>query len=84
MIYNQCQNSAWNKQKLDAKRIMRLIICRFEFEIDQVDRAERRGQVEYFHDCVVQRDEMSEQIQVTCGKDECEQDLTFARNTCTK
>jgi len=57
-----------NQQKLNSERVMISIVCRFELEVYQVDSSDRGGQEEQLHHGIVERHEISEEIQVTAAK----------------
>lgn len=64
MINYEREDRTGNEKKLHAECVVIAVVCRLEFHVHQVDRAERRGEIEDFHERVVQRDEMREQVQV--------------------
>jgi hypothetical protein len=55
------------------------IVGGLEIAVDEEKCAERCGQVEYFHERVVHRDEIDEEVHVPDKKYESVQDLSFAR-----
>lgn len=60
---------------------MLAIVGRLEFNVHQIDGAQRRREIEDFHERVVERNVMCEQVQIASDEHNCEQDLTLARNS---
>lgn len=81
VINYERENRTGYKKKLHAECVVIAVVCRLEFHVHQVDRAERWGEIEDFHERVVQRDEMGEQVKVACGEHDRKQYLTLARYT---
>ena len=51
------------------------VVCCFELQIHQVHCSKGRSQEENFHYCVVQRNKVGKQIQISCGEDHGKQNL---------
>ena len=54
------------------------VVGRLELQVHQVHGAERRGQEEDLHGCIIQRDEVGEQVQVARREHAGEQNLRFS------
>ena len=65
-------------QELHAERVVVTVVCSFEFEVHEVHSGGRAGDEEDLHGCVVDADEVGDQVQVPGDEDEEEQDLALA------
>lgn len=80
IVLQEGEANDWDQEKLQAERVI-LTVKRFpEFSIDHVHcdiGAEEENQL---HDCVVDGDEVGEQVQVPGSEDEREKDLALPRD----
>lgn len=81
MIDEESEHGAGNEQELNAERVVLAVVGRLEFNVHQIDSAQRRREIEDFHERVVERNEVGEQVQVASDEHDGEQDLTLARNS---
>ena len=78
MVNQTCQASHWDNQELHAKSVMVGIISCLELYVHQVDSAKWTHYVDYFHHGVVDRDEVDEEIKVSCCENKSKKNLTLA------
>lgn len=84
MVDQESKDGRRDDEELDAERVVDAIVRRLEFDVDEIDGADRRRQVEDLHDRVVDGDEVREQVKVAGDEDQGEQDLTATRDTGTR
>lgn len=78
MVDEQGQNHARNQQELNPEGVMVVVVGGTEFQVHQVQSAERWDDEDEFHEGVVDADEGGHKIQVATQVNDSEEDLWFA------
>ena len=68
MVNKTSQSSTWYDEELYSERISHRQVCSFELSINQRYCSPCQYQKEDFHQSVVWRDKMCEQIHISCGE----------------
>ena len=77
------QQGRGSNQKLHTEGVVITIVGSFKFEVHEIHGGSRTRDEEDLHDCVVDADEVGDQVQVPGHEHEQEQDLALARDSCT-
>lgn len=79
VVNQQGQQEAGNEQKLDAERVVVVVVRCFKLDIHQINCGHGGTDEDQLHEGIVHADERRHQVQIATNVNDGEEDLRFAR-----
>lgn len=79
MIDEQSQDEAGQQQELNPEGVVIVVIGCAEFQVHQVECAQRWSDEDDFHECVINANECGEKVQISAEIDGGEENLRLSR-----